>query len=62
MTLIDALQGEDIRRLIAGITLPNAPSVALHLSFGFRLIGVQSEIGRKFDRYWDVALYERSLA
>jgi phosphinothricin acetyltransferase len=61
-TLIDALQGEDIRRLIAGITLPNAPSVALHLTFGFKLIGVQPEIGRKFDRYWDVALYERELS
>jgi phosphinothricin acetyltransferase len=61
-TLIDALQGEDINRLIAGITLPNDASVALHMAMGFRLIGVQTEIGRKFGRFWDVALYDRPLA
>jgi phosphinothricin acetyltransferase len=61
-TLIDALQGEDINRLYGGITLPNAASIALHLSFGFRLVGTQSQIGRMFGRFWDVALYERPLA
>jgi phosphinothricin acetyltransferase len=61
-TIIVALQGEDIHRLIGGITLPNGASVALHLAMGFRLIGVQTEIGRKFGRFWDVALYERPLA
>ena len=60
--LIDALQGEDINRLYGGITLPNAASVALHLSQGFQLKGIQSEIGRKFGKYWDVAFYERPLA
>jgi phosphinothricin acetyltransferase len=60
-TVIHALQGEDIQRLYGGITLPNAASVALHLALGFRLIGVQSEVGRKFGRFWDVALYERPL-
>ncbi|HXC54680.1 MAG TPA: GNAT family N-acetyltransferase [Rhizomicrobium sp.] len=60
-TVIDALQGEDIHRLYAGITLPNAASVALHLAFGFHPVGVQSEVGRKFGRFWDVALYERPL-
>ena len=61
-TLIDALQGEDLNRLYAGITLPNPASVALHLAFGFRLVGTQTEIGRKLGRFWDVALYERLLA
>ena len=61
-TLIDALQGEDINRLYGGITQPNPASVALHLAFGFRLVGTQTEIGRKFGRFWDVALYERLLA
>src|SRR6266481_3594633 len=41
-TIIDALQGEDIRRLYGGITQPNAASVALHLAFGFRLVGTQN--------------------
>jgi phosphinothricin acetyltransferase len=60
-TLIDALQGEDINRLYGGITQPNQASVALHLALGFRHLGTQTEVGRKFGRYWDVALYERPL-
>ena len=58
-TLFAALDGEDIHRVLAGITLPNERSVALHERFGFRLIGVFAEVGRKLGRYWDVAWYER---
>jgi phosphinothricin acetyltransferase len=61
-TLIDALQGEDINRLYGGITQPNDASVALHLALGFRLVGTQTGVGRKFGRFWDVALYERPLS
>jgi phosphinothricin acetyltransferase len=61
-TLIDALQGEDIHRLYAGITEPNPASIALHRAFGFRHLGTQTEVGRKFGKFWDVALYERPLA
>lgn len=60
-TIIDALQGEDINRLYGGITQPNEASVRLHLAMGFKLIGVQTGVGRKFDCFWDVALYERPL-
>jgi phosphinothricin acetyltransferase len=60
-TIIDALQGQDIHRLYGGITQPNAASVALHVAMGFRHIGTQSEVGRKFGKFWDVALYERGL-
>lgn len=45
----------------AGITLPNDASVRLHERFGFRRIGVETEVGFKFDRYWSVARYERRL-
>lgn len=54
-TLFEALKDEDIHRMFAGTTLPNAASVALHLAMGFRQIGVQPEVGRKFGKYWDVA-------
>ena len=57
--LFAALAGEDIHRFVAGITMPNAASVALHERFGFRRVGQFSEVGRKFDRYWDVAWFER---
>ena len=59
--LFDALRGEDIRMAIAGMTLPNDASSALHERFGFTLAGVMHEVGRKFDRYWDVAWYEKAL-
>lgn len=59
--LFDALRGEDIRSAVAGITLPNDASIALHERFGFTLAGVMREVGRKFDRYWDVAWYEKQL-
>ncbi|MDI3403441.1 GNAT family N-acetyltransferase [Streptomyces cavernicola] len=60
-SLFDALSGEDVHRAYAGIALPNAPSVLLHERFGFRHVGTYAEVGRKFDRYWDVAWYEKRL-
>jgi phosphinothricin acetyltransferase len=59
--LIDALKDEDIRRVLAGITLPNDASVALHRKFGFSEVGVFTECGRKFGKYWDVVWMERPL-
>lgn len=55
--LFDALAGEDIHRAVAGVTLPNPVSIALHEKFGFVHRGSFAEVGRKFDRYWDVAWY-----
>jgi phosphinothricin acetyltransferase len=59
--LFDAIRGEDIRMLVAGITLPNEASVALHLRFGFVPAGAFHAVGRKFGRYWDVGWYERAM-
>jgi phosphinothricin acetyltransferase len=59
--LFDALRNEDINRLLAGITLPNEASIKLHRKFGFTEVGVFTECGRKFDRYWDVVWMERPL-
>jgi phosphinothricin acetyltransferase len=60
-TIFPALAGADIHRCYAGITQPNDASNALHRAFGFQLIGTQHEVGRKFGRFWDVALYERAF-
>ena len=57
--LFDALQGEDIASFVAGITLPNEASLALHKRFGFQHVGTMHRVGRKFDNYWDVAWLER---
>ncbi|MET7643913.1 N-acetyltransferase family protein [Streptomyces sp. NPDC005426] len=59
--LFEALAGEDLRRAYAGITQPNESSVRLHKRFGFHHIGTYTEVGRKFDRYWDVSWYEKQL-
>jgi phosphinothricin acetyltransferase len=59
--LFEEIASEDINRIVAGITLPNHASVALHQSFGFVRVGIFSQAGRKFDRYWDVAWFERPL-
>ena len=57
--LFDAVLDEDINAFIAGITLPNEASVALHERFGFAPAGIMHAVGRKFDRFWDVGWYER---
>ena len=59
--LFHAILDEDIHRVVAGVTLPNDASVALHERFGFKKVGVFSANGRKFGQYWDVAWFERSL-
>lgn len=64
-----ALYGELLARLehagfcnaYAGIALPNAASVALHRSVGFRHIGTFPAVGRKFGAWHDVAWYHRPL-
>lgn len=59
--LFDALKGEDVHRALAGVTLPNDASLALHKRFGFSKVGTYSEVGRKFDTYWDVMWLEKRL-
>lgn len=57
--LFEALRGQDIASFIAGITLPNEPSIALHTRYGFTHSGTMHRVGRKFGSYWDVGWYER---
>jgi phosphinothricin acetyltransferase len=58
--LFDAIRDEDIATYIAGITLPNEASIALHARFGFQHVGTMTRVGRKFGQYWDVAWYQTS--
>jgi len=57
--LFEALASEGVHRAVAGIALPNAASIALHTRFGFREVGVFTQVGLKFGTYWDVAWFER---
>lgn len=45
----------------AGITLPNAASVGLHESLGFRPVGVFHDVGYKLGRWHDVGWWELPL-
>ncbi len=60
-TLFAELANQDVHRAYAGITMPNDASVALHEKFGFRQVAYFTEQGRKFDKYWDVAWFEKEL-
>ena len=60
LELLDA--DERLHRAYGGIALPNEASIALHEKFGFRLAGTYREVGYKFDKYWDVARYEKDLS
>lgn len=59
--LFAALADEKVNRIVAGYTLPNPGSAKLHEHFAFRNVGVFSQVGYKFGRYWDVAWTERPL-
>ncbi len=58
--LFEALRGEDIHRFVAGYALPNPATAAIHEKFGFKVVGIFSENGRKFGKYWDVCWTERA--
>ena len=59
--LFARLAGHDVHRALAGITLPNPESLALHARFGFRQVAHFTENGRKLGRYWDVVWLEKEI-
>ena len=60
-SLFAAIESAGVEQIVAGVALPNAASVALHERLGFREVGVFRAVGRKFDRFWDVAWYQRGV-
>ncbi len=59
--LFAELRAQPVHRAYAAITQPNPASVALHRRFGFEDVGTMSEVGRKFDQWWDVLMMQRAL-
>jgi len=59
--LFDNLQGSGIHGAYGGIALPNDACVKLHENLGFRKIGVFEQVGRKFEKFWDVVWYEKRI-
>ena len=59
--LLDALQPRGVHCVIAGISLPNPGSVALHEALGFAPVARFPEVGYKFARWVDVGYWQRLL-
>ncbi|MDI7861299.1 N-acetyltransferase family protein [Rhizobiaceae bacterium n13] len=59
--LIERAGAAGIHVMIAGIEAENTASIRLHESFGFRMVGRFTEVGRKFERWLDLACMELVL-
>lgn len=59
--LFDSLCSQGLHRAYAGITLPNERSLHFHKKFKFQSIGKYTEVGYKFDQYWDVEWFEKEI-
>jgi len=59
--LLRLATGQGFHTVIARTTGDNEPSIALHESCGFTLLGVEREVGRKFGRWLDVAILQKML-
>jgi phosphinothricin acetyltransferase len=60
--LLAALEQRGFRSAIAGITLPNDASVALHHALGFEPVGTVRDAGWKHGRWCDVGFWQKRLA
>ena len=61
LELLDQLAHQGYCTALAGVTLPNQASVALHRRVGFEPIGVFRNVGWKFERWHDVRWFQRRL-
>lgn len=59
--LFDLLAAQGFHIAYAGITLPNAASVAFHRAIGFEPVGIYRDIGYKFGKWHDVEWSVRRL-
>lgn len=59
--LFDVLRLQGFVQAVAGVTLPNDPSVGLHEAVGFMPTGVTNNAGYKFGHWHGVAFFEMNL-
>lgn len=60
--LFERLEARGYLVAVAGLTLPNEASEALHRTMGFEPVGTYRRIGYKLGRWHDVAWLQRALA
>jgi phosphinothricin acetyltransferase len=56
--LVEVARRSGFHAVFARIEASGAASRALHVSCGFELVGIERQVGRKFNRWLDVALME----
>lgn len=61
LALLDVLRDRGFTEAIAIITVPNKASVGLFESLGFCHKGGLTQVGYKFDRWHDIAFFQKSL-
>ena len=59
--LLELLRRQGLRVALAGIALPNAPSVGLHEAMGFTPVGVFRAVGWKAGAWVDVGWWQLAL-
>ena len=59
--VIDVARESGFHAIVARIEASSEASRALHASVGFDLVGVEREVGRKFNRWLDVAIMQLML-
>lgn len=59
--LITVARATGFHAIVARVEAGSEASRALHEACGFELVGIEREIGRKFNRWLDVAVYQRML-
>jgi phosphinothricin acetyltransferase len=59
--MLEILQAQGYRAVVAVIALPNDASVALHQSLGFEHAGTLKNLGYKLGAWRDVSFWQRSL-
>jgi L-amino acid N-acyltransferase YncA len=60
--LLEELAQRGFRSAIAGITMPNDPSIAFHLALGFVSVGTVRDAGYKHGQWHDVAFMQKRFA
>ena len=59
--LLNRLACQGMHSVVAGISLPNPASIALHEQLGFAKVAEFPEIGRKHDRWVNVGYWHKCL-
>ena len=59
--LIEIARESGFHAVIARIEATGTTSRALHASCGFELVGIERQVGRKFNRWLDVAVMQKLL-